>query len=140
MRSRLLNFRLWLEKNDLAPKGKLAFLTWYLLGLDLLLLAVEKLVGLFRPPYSEYLSGWLGFLSTVVVLLVCVLAARWISSRLLWRLRNRLIVTYIFIGVIPLILFALRFYEDRELRRAGELLKKALLVVRPAIVLARKEG
>jgi O-antigen/teichoic acid export membrane protein len=31
----------------------------------------------------------------------------------------------------PLILFPLRFYEDRELRRAGELLKKALLVLRP---------
>src|SRR5258708_204834 len=107
MRSRLLNFRLWLEKNDLAPKGKLAFLSWYLLGLDVLLLAVEKIVGLFRPSYSEYLSGWLGFLSAVVVVLGCVLAARWISSRLLWRLRNRLIVTYIFIGVIPLILFAL---------------------------------
>jgi phosphoserine phosphatase RsbU/P len=33
-----------------------------------------------------------------------VLGVRWASSRLLWRLRNRLIVTYIFIGVIPLIL------------------------------------
>src|SRR5258708_39433901 len=103
MRSRLLNFRLWLEKNDLAPKGKLAFLSWYLLGLDLLLLAVEKLVGLFRPSYSAYLSGWLGFLSAVVVVLVYVFAARWSFSSLLWRLRNRVIVTYLFIDVIPLI-------------------------------------
>ena len=29
---------------------------------------------------------------------------RWIRRRLMWRLRNRLIVTYIFIGVIPIML------------------------------------
>ena len=29
---------------------------------------------------------------------------RWVRRRLMWRLRNRLIVTYVFIGVIPIIL------------------------------------
>ncbi len=29
---------------------------------------------------------------------------RWLKARLLWRLRNRLIVTYVFIGVIPVVL------------------------------------
>ena len=31
----------------------------------------------------------------------------------------------------PLILFPLRFYEERELRRAADLVKKATLIVRP---------
>ena len=32
------------------------------------------------------------------------LAYRWLKAKLMWRLRNRLIVTYMFIGVIPVIL------------------------------------
>src|SRR5947209_3307948 len=104
MRSRLLGMRLWLEKNGLFPKGKLAFVTLYLLALDILLSVLETIAGQIRPSYGNYLSGWIVFLSIIVFALLCVLGARWISSRLLWRLRNRLIVTYIFIGVVPLIL------------------------------------
>ena len=29
---------------------------------------------------------------------------RWARAKMLWRLRNRLIVTYVFIGVIPVVL------------------------------------
>jgi len=36
--------------------------------------------------------------------LFSVLAFRWLKRRILWRLRNRLIVTYVFIGVIPAVL------------------------------------
>jgi sigma-B regulation protein RsbU (phosphoserine phosphatase) len=96
--------RLWLEKNGLFPKGRLAFVTLYLLALDILLSVLEIVAGQIRPSYGNYLSGWIVFLSIIVFALFCVLGARWISSRLLWRLRNRLIVTYIFIGVVPLIL------------------------------------
>jgi len=109
MRSRLLSLRLWLEKNALLPKGKLAFVTLYFLGLDVFLYLVQRLSGLIRPSYASALSGWTIFLTFVVALLACILAAHWSSSRLLWRLRNRLIVTYVFIGVIPsflLIIFA----------------------------------
>src|SRR5437867_8937632 len=104
MRSRLISVRLWLEENGLFPKGKLAFVTLYFLCLDLFLLVIQKLAGLVRPSYTGVLNGWILFLSFVIAVLACVLAARWTSSRLLWRLRNRLIVTYVFIGVIPLIL------------------------------------
>jgi sigma-B regulation protein RsbU (phosphoserine phosphatase) len=65
---------------------------------------IQKLAGLVRPSYVGALNGWILFLSFVIAVLACVLAARWTSSRLLWRLRNRLIVTYVFIGVIPLLL------------------------------------
>ena len=104
MRSRLLSLRLWLEKNDLFPKGKLALITLYLLALDVLLFAVQKVAMLIRGSYGDYLRGWIIFLSVIVIALLSVVAARWLSSRLLWRLRNRLVVTYVFIGVMPLIL------------------------------------
>ena len=104
MYSRLLALRLWLEKYGLFPTGKLAFFTLYLVGLDLLLIVVEKIAGLFRSSYGEYLGGWIVFLGLVAAALALVLVARWAASRLLWRLLNRLIITYIFIGVIPLVL------------------------------------
>jgi sigma-B regulation protein RsbU (phosphoserine phosphatase) len=40
----------------------------------------------------------------VAVVLFSVLALRWLKAKLLWRLRNRLIVTYTFIGVVPVVL------------------------------------
>ena len=104
MASRLLQLRLWLEKNDLFPRGKLAFLTLYLTALDLVLFLVRKLAGLVRGTYGQSLGGWTSFLTLVVLALAAALAWRWLSARLLWRVRNRLIVTYIFIGGIPLVL------------------------------------
>jgi sigma-B regulation protein RsbU (phosphoserine phosphatase) len=104
MRSRLRQLRDWLERNGLYPKGKLAFITWYLLALDVLLFVIQKVADLFRSSFGKSLGGWITFLSLLVIVFWVVLAARWLSGRLLWRLRNRLIVTYIFIGVIPLAL------------------------------------
>jgi len=88
----------------LSPKGKLAFITWYLFALDLLLLAIQKVADFFRSSFGKSLGGWIIFLSLFVIVFFGMLAGRWLSSRLLWRLRNRLIVTYIFIGIIPLTL------------------------------------
>jgi len=104
MRSRVRQFRAWLLRNGLFPKGKLAFITWYLLGLDLLLFVVQQVGNIFRSSIGKSLIGWITLLSLLVIIFFGVLAARWLSSRLLWRLRNRLIVTYVFIGVIPLAL------------------------------------
>src|SRR5438445_5204653 len=106
MRPRFLDLRLWLEANGLFPKSKLAFITCYLLGLDLLLFLIMQSARIFRAGFGQYLSGWVIFLSIVVAALGSFLIANWLSSTLLWRLRNRLIVTYVFIGVIPLILLA----------------------------------
>src|SRR5436190_10272900 len=106
MRSGLLNLRLWLEARGLFPKGKLAFLTCYLLGLDLLLFIIMQSAGLFHANFGQYLSGWVIFLTVGVAALGSFLLANLLSSTLLWRLRNRLVVTYVFIGVIPLILLA----------------------------------
>jgi sigma-B regulation protein RsbU (phosphoserine phosphatase) len=104
MRSRLLTVRLWLERNGLFPRGRLAVVTCYLLAFDLLLFAVQKISAAVRGTPGGYLGGWVIFLSLITLALLLRLLEKRISARLLWRMRNRLIVTYVFIGVIPLIL------------------------------------
>jgi len=108
------HLRMRLGKAGLLPTSKVALVAGYLLGLDLLLFALQKVFGLLKLSYGDSLGGWVSFLSFVVVVLCSILAFRWIKAKALWRLRNRLIVTYVFIGVIPvvmlLILATLSFY------------------------------
>ena len=99
---RTLRFRLLAA--GLLPRTRLARAACYLLGLDLLLFAVQRLFRLFRLSWGLALGGWVGILSVLAIILLSVLAYRWLKAKLLWRLRNRLIVTYMFIGVIPVIL------------------------------------
>lgn len=88
----------------MLPASKVAQIVWYLLGLDLLLYALQKVFGLFQLSYGDSLGGWVSFLSFLVIVLFSILAFRWIKAKALWRLRNRLIVTYVFIGVIPVVM------------------------------------
>ena len=99
---RTLRFRL--QAAGLLPGTRLARAACYFLGLDLLLFALQKLFGLWKVSWGQALSGWVGILSFLVMVLLTILAYRWLKARLLWRLRNRLIVTYVFIGVIPVVL------------------------------------
>lgn len=96
--------RYQLSRWDLWPTTRLARATCYLLALDLGLKLLGVVLGLFKSSYSQSLSGWITFLSFVVTVLVIILSYRWLKAKLLWRLRNRLIVTYVFIGVIPAVL------------------------------------
>ncbi len=96
--------RLRLSQAGLWPNSQLARIAWYLLAVDLLLFALHKLLSLFKLSYGESLGGWVSLLSSVVIFLFVILAFRWLKQKLLWRLRNRLIVTYVFIGVIPAVL------------------------------------
>lgn len=66
------------------------------------LAAILSLVGL--VVHSAMLSGWTTFLTWVFIGCELGMGLRWVRQRLMWRLRNRLIVTYVFIGVIPMIL------------------------------------
>src|SRR5271165_833211 len=97
IRQRLIDAELW-------PQRRMARLACYLAGLALVLYALEKLLGLLGASWGQYLSGWVVFLSFIAAILFSVLAFGWIKRRILWRLRNRLIVTYVFIGVIPAVL------------------------------------
>ena len=97
LRSRLIEAELW-------PEGRMARVALYLAGMALVLYGLEKLLGLFAAAWGEHLGGWVGFLVFLAAVLYTVLAFRWLKRRILWRLRNRLIVTYVFIGVIPAVL------------------------------------
>jgi phosphoserine phosphatase RsbU/P len=88
---------------DLWPQGRMARLACYLAGLAIALFALEKLLGLFST-WGQHLGGWVSFLTFLACVLFFILAFRWVKRRILWRLRNRLIVTYMFIGVIPAVL------------------------------------
>jgi sigma-B regulation protein RsbU (phosphoserine phosphatase) len=89
---------------DLWPQGRMARLACYLAGLAVVLYASKNLLSLFAASWGEYLGGWVWFLSFLAFVLFFILAFKWARRRILWRLRNRLIVTYVFIGVIPAVL------------------------------------
>ena len=94
MRARLLAAGLW-------PQGWVARGACYSLGLGVGLFILEMVLKLFVPAASESLGGWVRFLLFDAAVLFVILAFRSLRQRVLWRLRNRLIVTYVFIGVIP---------------------------------------
>jgi sigma-B regulation protein RsbU (phosphoserine phosphatase) len=104
MRRFYQELRLRLIKVGLWPEGRLARLACYLAGMAAVLFALQNLLEIFARSWGEHLGGWVGFLTLVASVLFFVLAFRWVKRRILWRLRNRLIVTYVFIGVIPAVL------------------------------------
>jgi sigma-B regulation protein RsbU (phosphoserine phosphatase) len=97
LRARMTEAGLW-------PKGWIARGACYSLGLAVGLFVLEMLLKLVSTAASESLSGWVKFLVFDAALLFSILAFRTLKRRILWRLRNRLIVTYVFIGVIPAVL------------------------------------
>jgi sigma-B regulation protein RsbU (phosphoserine phosphatase) len=106
---RLISLKLESKLHDkgLWPQSRVAWAAIYVLALDLLLFAVQWLTHRASPAISENLSGWVTVLSTVAIVLLAIAAFRWLRAKLLWRLRNRLIVTYVFIGVIPVFLLVM---------------------------------
>ncbi len=93
-----------IRETGLWPETRVAWAVLYVLALDLLVFAVQRVTSRVRPGISSSLEGWVIFLSVLSILLLSILGFRWMRVHLLWRLRNRLIVTYIFIGVIPVFL------------------------------------
>jgi sigma-B regulation protein RsbU (phosphoserine phosphatase) len=100
----LYQLRAQLGHAGMLPLSRLALVTWYLLALDIFLFLLQKGLAVFHLSFGQSLGGWVSGLSFAVIVLFIYMAMRWAKAKLLWRLRNRLIVTYIFIGVIPVIL------------------------------------
>jgi len=96
--------RLRLSRAGLWPASKVAAAAWYILALDALLALLQTVGSALKLRFAESLEGWVRFLTLVVIVLFFFLAFGWIKAKILWRLRNRLIVTYVFIGVIPVVL------------------------------------
>ncbi|MGA2416758.1 MAG: SpoIIE family protein phosphatase [Candidatus Sulfotelmatobacter sp.] len=104
MREFYAHFRARLTAAELWPQGWVARGACYSLGLAIGLFVLELLLKMIAPAASESLEGWVKFLLFDAALLGCIVAFRFLRRRILWRLRNRLIVTYVFIGVIPAVL------------------------------------
>ena len=84
------------------PHSKLHRTAFWLVILYLLLGLGRLLSGTWGETFSL-----LGFLVLCALIVCCVpLAWRWIVSRLLWKVSNRLIVTYLLMGLAPVVLFA----------------------------------
>src|SRR6266849_4196540 len=106
---RLISLELESKLHDkgLWPRSRIAWAALYVLALDLLLFAVQWLTRHVSPSMSASLGGWVTFLSVLAIVLLAIAGFRWLRAQLLWRLRNRLIVTYVFIGVIPVFLLVM---------------------------------
>ncbi len=99
---------LWLAfrwaRRTLRPSTRLGRTTLWLGGLSVLFNALRWITG---SVAGSQLSGWARFVTIVFAFFALWLTFRWAGRRLMWRLRHRLMVTYIFIGVIPIVLLLL---------------------------------
>jgi phosphoserine phosphatase RsbU/P len=93
--------------NRLSPRRLIIFLRRTSL-LDLIAMAIvilyvlARIVLIFRA--SIPFLGFLGFLAFLAAVYLFVRTIPWLRGRFMWTLRNRLIVTYVFIAVVPVIL------------------------------------
>ena len=89
----------------LRPRGRLATFTAYVGAIELVLIAVEAIVRKAGSvSAADSIGGWTGFLGFVLFVLAIILAIRWFRSHVLWSVRNRLLVTYLFVGAVPVTL------------------------------------
>lgn len=68
----------------------------------ILLYGAVRAIATFREPLP--FSGFLGFLSFLAAVYLLVRLIPWFRTKFMWTLRNRLIVAYVFIAVVPVIL------------------------------------
>src|ERR1043165_171 len=96
----LLKVRLWLRRvmPRVAVGTGLLFIAWIFLSNTLI--------------YNETILGPL--LGSITLIAVCATAIyfgfkalRWLKRKLLWRVRRRLVITYLFVGLTPIILLTL---------------------------------
>jgi sigma-B regulation protein RsbU (phosphoserine phosphatase) len=63
---------------------------------------------IFNGTFTGSLLGWVTFSAVLLTSLYYGLKAlRWLKRKLLWRVRRRLVITYLFVGLTPIILLAL---------------------------------
>lgn len=100
----LLKLRLWLGQRHLLPESRLSRVATFFLFLDIGVFLLEIILRFVKPSYASPLGGWVKLFTLVAIVLFGFVAYRWLKAKVLWRLRNRLIVTYVFIGVTPVVL------------------------------------
>ncbi|HEY4355071.1 MAG TPA: SpoIIE family protein phosphatase [Acidobacteriaceae bacterium] len=85
------------------PKTRVGRLSYRLTAVCVLLLVLGRVFHGFFQGVSYFIVG---LLCVVLGPLLIVLALRFINRRLLWKVRNRLILTYLLMGLSPVVLFA----------------------------------
>ncbi|HUY81373.1 MAG TPA: SpoIIE family protein phosphatase [Acidobacteriaceae bacterium] len=84
------------------PRGKIHRIAFWLLLAYLIFLIAQVLPGNARA-FFQALAGFTLFL---LVIFCIPLFWRWLMGRVLWKVRNRLVVTYLLMGLTPVVLFA----------------------------------
>ena len=72
--------------------------------LSVLLIAMRWLTGSASEPK---MSGWAKFFAFVFALCAIRIAFPWLRRKIMWRLRHRLMIAYVFAGIIPILLLLL---------------------------------
>ena len=88
----------------MVPRTRLAYFTLYMAGTEAVLLLLQWILKLAGTKAAASVDGWTTFLAWVIGLLLFLLVLRWFRGYFLWSVRNRLIVTYLFIGGVPVAL------------------------------------
>src|SRR5271167_1059481 len=84
------------------PETKLHRFAFWLLIIYLILGAGRLLT---QGNWGEFFAG-VSFLVLCTLVVCCIpLFWRWVMRRLMWRVSNRLVVTYLLIGLTPVVLF-----------------------------------
>src|SRR5712671_2213448 len=89
----------------MVPHTRLAFATLYLTATEAVVLLLQRVLKAANAHRAaRALTGWTVFLGWAISILLIVLALRWLRDNVMWSVRNRLIVTYLFIGGVPVTL------------------------------------
>jgi sigma-B regulation protein RsbU (phosphoserine phosphatase) len=89
------------------PQNRLVRWGVTLLKYSLAIFVLQVVILVFRLPGSGVVEAAVISAAVLALILFGIAAFGWVRQKLLWRLRNRLIVTYVFIGVIPALLLVL---------------------------------
>ena len=92
---------LFLKLQRRPPAGVVERTSFWLL----VLLAVCFVLRLLPGAAGRSAGTLAGFVSAALLCFSAVLGFRWVTGRVLWTVRNRLIVTYLLMGLAPVVLF-----------------------------------
>jgi len=87
------------------PKSKLAKFTLYVVFLRLIVFVIDQALKLAANGGGT--GEWSGLLNFILGICVIVLGLRWFRQQFLWKVRNKMILTYLFIGLVPVLLVLL---------------------------------
>ncbi|HEU4415343.1 MAG TPA: hypothetical protein VFT65_11220, partial [Candidatus Angelobacter sp.] len=89
----------------MVPRTRLAHFTLYFAGIEAMLVLLRSLLTLAGASrIAGALDGWIAFVGWASGTLLLILVLRWFRTHVMWSVRNRLIVTYLFIGGVPVAL------------------------------------